>query len=347
MKVQLVVALCAVFVASQAGAAEKTQPKTKDKVSQAGAAEKTQLKTKKDKVSYTIGLDMGNSLKQQKIDVDPKILARGIKDGLSGAKPLMTEQELKDTVAGIREELMARQKEQMAKQQEEMKVLGEKNKKEGEANPFLERHRKDPREGHPYVASVRQVIGGRRSRGPNFLGAEGHPVVHFVSQVDLADQASGKALLQSQPSSCNHIGRRDMHADSVLWRILQPPDPRGVGRIHTLDDQARTQCAPHHRVPELPVGKWDGAAVICTRSLLPWRQVQIFDDQCLRLARLQPGDEFACEIPDPPSRLIPRQLPQVGVLQCVPLFKLALPVNQHIHGRDWGKIPYFECCGRL
>ncbi len=116
MKLQLIVALCAVFVASQAGAAEKMQ-----------------LKTKKDKVSYTIGLDMGNSLKQQKIDVDPKVLARGIKDALTSAKPLMTEQEIKDTIAALREELTARQKEQMAKQQEQMKAQGEANKKEGDA----------------------------------------------------------------------------------------------------------------------------------------------------------------------------------------------------------------------
>jgi len=115
MKLPVIVAMCAVLVASQAGAVEKMQ-----------------LKTKKDKVSYTIGLDMGNSLKKQAIDVDPKVLARGLKDALSGAKPLMTEQEIKDTIAVLRDDLMAKQKEQMAKQQEEMKALGEKNKKEGD-----------------------------------------------------------------------------------------------------------------------------------------------------------------------------------------------------------------------
>lgn len=116
MKVRFVVALCAVFVTSQAGAAEKMQ-----------------LKTQKDKISYTIGLDMGNSLKKQSIDVDPKVLARGVKDALSGAKPLMTEQELQETITALRNDLMAKQKEMMAKQQEQMKILGEKNKKEGDA----------------------------------------------------------------------------------------------------------------------------------------------------------------------------------------------------------------------
>lgn len=116
MRSQVMVVLCAVLIAAQASAADK--PK---------------LKTQKDKVSYTIGLDIGGSLKKQGLDVDSKVLSQGIKDGLTGAKPLMTEQELQDTIAALRTEMMAKQKEAMAKQQEQMKALGEKNKKEGDA----------------------------------------------------------------------------------------------------------------------------------------------------------------------------------------------------------------------
>jgi len=97
------------------------------------AAEKEELKTQKDKVSYVIGLDMGNSLKKNMVDVDIEILEKGIKDALSGAKPLMTEQEMKETI-------MALQKDLQAKQQEQVKVLAEKNKKEGEA--FLAENKK-------------------------------------------------------------------------------------------------------------------------------------------------------------------------------------------------------------
>ena len=97
------------------------------------AAEKEELKTQKDKVSYVIGLDMGNSLKKNMVDVDIEILEKGIKDALSGAKPLMTEQEMKQTI-------MALQKDLQAKQQEQVKVLAEKNKKEGEA--FLAENKK-------------------------------------------------------------------------------------------------------------------------------------------------------------------------------------------------------------
>jgi FKBP-type peptidyl-prolyl cis-trans isomerase FklB len=91
------------------------------------------LKTQKDKVSYSIGVDIGTTLKNQSLDVDPAILARGIRDSMSGQKPLMTDQEIRDTIAAF-------QKEMTAKQQEQAKQLGEKNKKQGEA--FLAENKK-------------------------------------------------------------------------------------------------------------------------------------------------------------------------------------------------------------
>jgi FKBP-type peptidyl-prolyl cis-trans isomerase FklB len=101
--------------------------------SHAMAEEKVELKTQKDKASYAIGLDMGNSLKKNEIDVNPDILFRGIKDAMSGGKPLLTEQEIKDVITALQKDLQA-------KQQEKMRVLAEKNKKEGES--FLAENKK-------------------------------------------------------------------------------------------------------------------------------------------------------------------------------------------------------------
>jgi len=86
----------------------------------------TVLKTAKDKLSYGIGLDIGNSLKSQSLDVDPNILSKGIKDVLSGNKPLMTEQEFQETMTNFKKEMMA-------KQESQMKDIADRNKKEGEA----------------------------------------------------------------------------------------------------------------------------------------------------------------------------------------------------------------------
>jgi FKBP-type peptidyl-prolyl cis-trans isomerase FklB len=91
------------------------------------------LKTQKDKVSYTIGIASGKNLKQQSIDIDPDIMAKGLKDGLSGGKTLLTEQEIREVMTAFRKEMAIKQ----------LVTIAEKNKKDGEA--FLVENRK--REG--------------------------------------------------------------------------------------------------------------------------------------------------------------------------------------------------------
>ena len=91
----------------------------------AGAQDAPALKDQKGKISYIIGMDIGTNFKRQSIDIDPDILGRGIKDGLSGAKPLLSDPEAKEVLAAF-EKIMR------AKQEESRKGIGEKNKKEGE-----------------------------------------------------------------------------------------------------------------------------------------------------------------------------------------------------------------------
>lgn len=99
------------------------------------AAEKVELKTPKEKASYAIGMDMANSLKRNTIDVDPDVLANGLKDVLSGKKTLLTDEEVKTTLTALQQEMQT-------KKQAEMKAQGEKNKKEGAA--FLTENKKKP-----------------------------------------------------------------------------------------------------------------------------------------------------------------------------------------------------------
>jgi len=108
----------------------------------AQAEDQASLKDPKDRLSYSIGVDIGQRLKSQSIEVDPEMLSKGIKDIYTGGKPLMTEQEVRDTLAAF-------QKDMIAKQKERAKVIGEKNKKEGEA--YLEANKK--KEGVKTLAS--------------------------------------------------------------------------------------------------------------------------------------------------------------------------------------------------
>jgi FKBP-type peptidyl-prolyl cis-trans isomerase FklB len=113
-----VVLLCAQCAQETPG--PKTQPETV-------------LKTQEDKVNYGIGVSMAKNLKQQKIEVNADILIKGLRDELTGAKLLMTEEELTKTMREFQIEL--RQKQAKA-----VKMAAEENRKEGEA--FLAENKK-------------------------------------------------------------------------------------------------------------------------------------------------------------------------------------------------------------
>jgi FKBP-type peptidyl-prolyl cis-trans isomerase len=83
------------------------------------------LKTQKDKASYAIGLNIGKSMKKDAVDIDPSILLRGLKDGLAGGKPLLTDDEARASMVALQADLRK-------KQEEKMLVQGEANKKTGE-----------------------------------------------------------------------------------------------------------------------------------------------------------------------------------------------------------------------
>jgi hypothetical protein len=68
------------------------------------------LQTQKDKASYAIGLNIGRSMHKGSVDIDPNILLRGLKDGLAGAKPLLTDDEAKGTMVAFEADLRKNKK---------------------------------------------------------------------------------------------------------------------------------------------------------------------------------------------------------------------------------------------
>ena len=91
--------------------------------------DKSQLKDLKDKVSYSIGLNVGANFKKQGQELNPDALLAGVKDALSGKTPALNENELKETM------------EAWSKQMEDkQKVVGEKNA--ADATKFLAENKK-------------------------------------------------------------------------------------------------------------------------------------------------------------------------------------------------------------
>jgi FKBP-type peptidyl-prolyl cis-trans isomerase FklB len=104
-------------------AAPKSQPGAATKRAPVKAAPLT-LKTQKEKASYALGMNFGTGLRKQSIDIDPAILARGLRDSFSNGKTLLTEDEAKAVLTLLQSDVRKRQQE-LAQQ------LGEANKKQG------------------------------------------------------------------------------------------------------------------------------------------------------------------------------------------------------------------------
>jgi FKBP-type peptidyl-prolyl cis-trans isomerase len=85
--------------------------------------------TKKDKVSYAIGMNFGTGLRQQPIDVDPSVVAQGLRDAMAGGKLALTGDEAHAVLTELQGELKTKQEAKMAQ-------FGDTNKKEGAV--FLE-----------------------------------------------------------------------------------------------------------------------------------------------------------------------------------------------------------------
>ncbi len=93
---------------------------------QVSAEETLVLKTQKEKVSYGLGVDVGRNLKRQRIEADVDLVIKGLKDGLSGEKLLIPDDELRIIMGAFQHELTRRQL--LA-----LKMVAEENSKKGEA----------------------------------------------------------------------------------------------------------------------------------------------------------------------------------------------------------------------
>ena len=115
---------------STAPATTSKAPAKKAATGTAGKAAPAPLTTRKDKFSYALGMNYGNglgsNLKKESVEVDPALAAQGFKDGLSGAKTRMTEDEAKAVLKEVGEEVQKAQQARAAK-------AGETNKSEGDA----------------------------------------------------------------------------------------------------------------------------------------------------------------------------------------------------------------------
>ena len=121
--------------------AAKKSVKQEEKVEEAAVSKQQEnepkenlLKTEIDKVSYAIGTQIGQSFKQQDIDIKVELLVRGLKDVLKDKELLLSQNEMQQIMMNF-------QKRKQAEHQEHQKMEAPKNLTAGTA--FLEENKKN------------------------------------------------------------------------------------------------------------------------------------------------------------------------------------------------------------
>ncbi len=90
-------------------------------------------KSQKDKVSYSIGVNLGTQLGRTRDDIDLDKLIEGVKDAFADKKLKLSSEEMQQALTSFREN-------QQKKKQEKRQALANKNKAEGDA--FLTENKK-------------------------------------------------------------------------------------------------------------------------------------------------------------------------------------------------------------
>jgi FKBP-type peptidyl-prolyl cis-trans isomerase len=71
----------------------------------APAEDSPALQTQKERISYALGMDLGNQLRKMSVDVDPAIFGQALRDALSGGKTLLTEDQVKTAISELQVEM--------------------------------------------------------------------------------------------------------------------------------------------------------------------------------------------------------------------------------------------------
>src|SRR4030067_1090919 len=95
--------------------------------------EKQDTKSQKEKLSYSLGYDIGRRMKMSTGDIDPETFINAFREGFAGNKAAMTEEEMRNALLALQKQTTAMQAERKKESAKRQNELGEKNKKEGEA----------------------------------------------------------------------------------------------------------------------------------------------------------------------------------------------------------------------
>jgi len=193
------------------------------------AAEKPELKDQKDKESYSLGYQFGQTMKHQGLNLNLDIYTSGIRDALGGSKPQLSQEEMRQIVSEL-------QKKAAAARGKELKEMSAKNLSESKA--FLEENRK--KEGVKTLPSGLQYKVLAEGSGKTPKAADNVTVNYKGTLINGAEFDNSYKRGQPATFKANGVIKGWIEALQLMkegskWQLFIPPElgygERGAGPV--------------------------------------------------------------------------------------------------------------------
>jgi FKBP-type peptidyl-prolyl cis-trans isomerase FklB len=197
--------------------------------------------SQKDRMSYAVGMNIADTLRNKKYDLNPEAVAQGLKDSLSGDKTQMTEPEADSMVTILQDEMKAR-KEAEQEQAEQRATADQRtqaadaNKKEGET--FLAANK--TKEGVVTLPSGLQYRILKQGDGPKPTTADNVVCNYRGTMINGTEFDSSYKRGQPITFPVSGVIKGWTEALQLMptgskWQLFIPPDlaygPRGAGGL--------------------------------------------------------------------------------------------------------------------
>lgn len=206
-------------------------------VHSAGCTQETSLESETDRISYSLGHQVGADFQQQGLEMDAALLRRGIQDGLDGAEPLLKPDAMRALLLELKQEIVEAQREQLRERVESRRAKVQAKREAGEA--FLAANQTKP--GVKTLPSGLQYKVIKAGQGGNPTNTDTVTVHYRGMRIDGSEFDSSYA--EGAPSSfrVNEVMRGWTEAlqlmrEGAKWELYLPPK-LGFGRSGPMADE--------------------------------------------------------------------------------------------------------------
>lgn len=219
----------AVAIAQQTSTAPAKPAAQAGSAATSGAAPASPYTTDKEKASYAIGQNVGNSLKHDGLDVDPNIVAQGMKDSMTGAASKLSEADAQAAMTNLRNKVMAQR-------QAEQQQTGDANKKAGEQ--FMTANK--AKEGVVTLPDGLQYKVLKEGTGPKPKATDTVTVNYRGTLIDGTEFDSSQKHGEAATLGVGQVIKGWTEALQLMpvgskWQLVLPPDlaygPNGAGGV--------------------------------------------------------------------------------------------------------------------